>query len=435
MSNKNNAPIIFEYEPFKERLCECASSHPTWTSTISMLLEEHSEEENLNKLVEGLIEDAHPYRKVIAEWEEISKNVATHNGIDNLIRQFEDKGLLHPSKQPLGYLYGALLTLRSYALNPHLGENKAESNKISSIRSVLESGLEETLPSAFENSFEDYKVSQDTHAQEANLQELEKKFRDELDYIAKGDETDNIFRDVNKIGDKIIPQISKRLKTIVGNERFRKDLDKALKMSEQDIKEFTYKAQFNLDKQIKAVLDDLKEEFKTMLESEIRPQLQQVTPYLSLFVDTERHLKEIREDIKNWQKQTEKFIAETFQLPKDIQESCERFREDFRCLEILDKYEPNAEIDSEEVKTLKYLFGSHGTSVFARLNRKTKDLSIPRNVERIGKYVDEIDKRYKWQNKIESETSDDRLIHTFRHADTRLEDIGNYLKLLEEAIR
>lgn len=432
MSNENNELVIFEYSAFRERLRECASSLPTWTSTIHTLLDKHDGEKNLNKLVEGLTSDTHP-SEIIAAWNEISKNGAEHNKrIAAIIKDFEDRNVLNPSKKPLDYLLHALTTLYNYTSNPHLDANRAESDKISSIRLALNSELEKAQSSAFpevvfDDSTKQSEVFQDTHAQETNLQNLQKKFREELDYIAKGDETDNIFRDVKEIGDDIIPKIVGRLRTIVGNETFRKDLDKFRTQSEQDIDEFIYKAQSNIDKQIKATLDELEKGFQNMLESEIRLQFQQVAPYLGLFVSTEGKLKEVREDIENWQEQTEVFIAEFFQLPKDIQDSCERFREDFKCLETLEKYEQNPEIDSKEVETLKHLFGANGTNIFSRVNCEPEDLTIPENVEKIAIHVEEkIDNRYRWQNRAIFASSTE-LIRIFEYATTRLKDIDNYL--------
>ena len=266
----------------------------------------------------------------------------------------------------------------------------------------------------------------DTYQQEMNLQDLQKKFREELDYIAKGDETDDIFRDVQKINNGIIPDIVQILSPIVGNERFHLDLKECLKNLEMHIENFIFRAQSNIDKQIKAALDSLEEKFQETLQSEIRPQLQQVSPYLALFVSTERHLNEVREDIKDWQNRTEAFIGEFFQLPKDIKDSCERFREDFKCRDALKKYEQNGEINPEEVKALKHLFGTHGTDVFSRINCKPEDLSIPENVEKVADASEEINKRYKWQNKADHQHSDE-LARIFEHAATRLEDIDNYL--------
>ena len=136
--------------------------------------------------------------------------------------------------------------------------------------------------------------------------------------------------------------------------------------------------------------------------------------------------KKVREDIKDWQNRTEAFIGEFFQLPKDIKDSCERFREDFKCRDALKKYEQNGEINPEEVKALKHLFGTHGTDVFSRLNCKPEDLRIPENVEKVADASEEINKRYKWQNKADHQHSDE-LARIFEHAATRLEDIDNYL--------
>ena len=266
----------------------------------------------------------------------------------------------------------------------------------------------------------------DTYHQEMNLQNLQKKFREELDYIAKGKETDDIFRAAQKINNEIIPDIVQILSPIVGNERFHLDLKECLKNLEMHIENFIVRAQSNIKKQIKAALDSLEEKFQETLQSEIRPQLQQVSPYLALFVSTERHLNEVREDIKDWQNRTEAFIGEFFQLPKDIKDSCERFREDFKCLDALKKYEQNGEIDPEEAKALKHLFGTHGTDVFSRLNCKSEDLRIPENVEKVADASEKIDKRYKWQNKADYQLSDE-LTRIFEHAVIRLEDITNYL--------
>ena len=266
----------------------------------------------------------------------------------------------------------------------------------------------------------------DTYQQEMNLQDLQKKFREELDYIARGNETDDIFRDAQKINNEIIPDIVQILSPIVGNERFHLDLKECLKNLETRIEDVIVRAQSNINKQIKAALDLLEEKFQEKLQSEIRPQLQQVSPYLALFVSTERDLKEVRENIKDWQNRTEAFIGEFFQLPKDIKDSCERFREDFKCRDALKKYEQNGEIDPEEVKVLKHLFGTHGTDVFSRLNCKSEDLRIPENVEKVADASEKIDKRYKWQNKADYQLSDE-LVRIFEHAATRLEDINNYL--------
>ena len=266
----------------------------------------------------------------------------------------------------------------------------------------------------------------DTYQQEMNLQDLQKKFREELDYIARGNETDDIFRDAQKINNEIIPDIVQILSPIVGNERFHLDLKECLENLETRIENVIDRAQSNIDKQIKAALDSLEEKFQETLQSEIRPQLQQVSPYLALFVSTERALKAVREDIKDWQDRTEAFIGEFFQLPKDIKDSCERFREDFKCRDALKQYEQNGEINPEEVKALKHLFGTHGTDVFSRLNCKPEDLSISEKVEKVADASEEINKRYKWQNKADDQHSDE-LVHIFEHATTRLEDIDNYL--------
>lgn len=423
MSNENNDLVIFEYEAFRDRLYECARSLPTWTSTIHTLLDEHNGEENLNKLVESLTGDARPYGEVTAAWNETSQNVDTHNdSINSLIRQFQDKGFLNPSKQPLSYLYDALYTLHNYTSNLHVDANAEEKNKISSIRLALASGLEEVLPSA--DIMKASEVLQNTSTQEMNLQNLQKEFRDELDHIAKSAETDDIFQNINKIGDDIIPKIITKLGTIVGNERFRSELDASLKTLEQDIEASFTKAEANMDRQIKAALDELKKKLQNILESAIRPQLQQIAFHLDLFVYTAEDLKKVGEDIKNWQEQTEEFIAEFFQLPKDIQDSCERFREDFKCLEILEKNEQSAKINSKkEVEALKHLFGANGTNIFSRVNCKPEDLGIPENVEMVASHVEEI-YRYQWEK---TTSSSNELIRIFKHAAKRLEDINDYL--------
>jgi hypothetical protein len=273
---------------------------------------------------------------------------------------------------------------------------------------------------------EQSEVPSEVYSQEITLQNLQKKFREELDYIATGNETDDIFRDAQKINNEIIPDIVQILSPIVGNERFHLDLKECLKNLEMHIGDFIVRAQSNIDKQIKAALDSLEVKFEETVQTEIRPQLQQVSPYLALFVSTGRDIKKVREDIKDWQDRTEAFIEEFFQLPKDIKDSCERFREDFKCRDALEQYEQNGEINPEEVKVLKHLFGTYGTDVFSRLNCKPEDLRILENVEKVADASEEINKRYKWQNKADYQFSDE-LVHIFEHATTRLEDIDNYL--------
>ena len=442
MSNENNDLVIFEYKTFEERLYECASSSPAWAPVIHACIDKHKGEENLNKLVEGLTGEAYPQGDVIATWNEISENVAkTSENIDTLIQQFERRNLLDPSNQPLVSLIDALNTLILYSSGSHSsGVNHIEQKWMQKIRSTLTDNMEtwkedsdfvrlmEQDPDLARSMGTDAESEflPDTYHQEMNLKNLQKKFREELDYIAKGKETDDIFRAAQKINNEIIPDIVQILSPIVGNERFHLDLKECLKNLEMHIENFIVRAQSNIDKQIKAALDSLEEKFQETLQSEIRPQLQQVSPYLALFVSTERHLNEVREDIKDWQNRTEAFIGEFFQLPKDIKDSCERFREDFKCRDALKKYEQNGEINPEEVKALKHLFGTHGTDVFSRINCKPEDLSIPENVEKVADASEEINKRYKWQNKADHQHSDE-LARIFEHAATRLEDIDNYL--------
>jgi hypothetical protein len=430
MSNENNDLVIFEYKAFEERLRECASSSPAWAPVIQACIDKHNGEDNLNKLVEGLTGEAYPQGDVIATWNEISENVDKSNeSIDRLIQQFERRNLLDPSKQPLVSLIDALNTLILYSSGSQSsGMNHIEQNWMQKIRSTLADNMETwNKDSDFNQLMEqDPEFRPDTYHQEMNLQNLQKKFREELDYIATGNETDDIFRDAQKINNEIIPDIVQILSPIVGNERFHLDLKECLKNLEMHIGDFIVRAQSNIDKQIKAALDSLEVKFEETVQTEIRPQLQQVSPYLALFVSTEQALKEVREDIKDWQDRTEAFIGEFFQLPKDIKDSCERFREDFKCRDALEQYEQNGEINPEEVKVLKHLFGTYGTDVFSRLNCKPEDLRILENVEKVADASEEINKRYKWQNKADYQFSDE-LVHIFEHATTRLEDIDNYL--------
>ena len=430
MSNENNDLVIFEYTTFEKRLYECAISSPAWAPVIHACIDKHKGEENLNKLVEGLTGEAYPQGDVITTWNEISDNVDKSNKrIDNLIQRFKRRNLLDPSKQPLVSLIDALYTLIQYSSGSQSsGMNHVEQNWMQKIRSTLDDNMETWNKDSDFNQLmkQDPEFRPDTYHQEMNLKNLQKKFREELDYIAKGDETDDIFRDAQKINNEIIPNIVQILSPIVGNERFHLDLKECLKNLETHIGDFINRAQSNIDKQIKAALDSLEVKFEETVQTEIRPQLQQVSPYLDLFVSTERDLKEVRENIKDWQNRTEAFIGEFFQLPKDIKDSCERFREDFKCLDALKKYEQNGEIDPEEAKALKHLFGTHGTDVFSRLNCKSEDLRIPENVEKVADASEKIDKRYKWQNKADYQLSDE-LTRIFEHAVIRLEDITNYL--------
>lgn len=434
MSNENNDLVIFEYTAFRERLYECADSLPTWASTIHTLLEENNEE-TLNKLVEELKSDAPPFAKVITAWDETSEHVTKYNNdISQLIQTCEDRRMLVPSEQPSLYLIHAWDTLIATSMR----YMDMPGIDISSIQSKLEKGREEVQAELSDTDEQEAYAQKIEERNLQNLQNLQKKFCDELlknlrkklraelNYIAKGDETDNIFREVNKIANDIKPKIVEGLRTIVGNERFLSDLRASMKTLEQDIEGFTFKAQSNINKQINALLDEVEEEFQNILQSEIYAQLQEAIPYMGLFGYTVGTLRKFTEDIKNWQEQTEDLIAESFRLPQDIQDSCERFLEDFKCLEALEKDEQSAEINAEEVEALKHLFGANGTDIFSRVNCKPEDLRIPKNVEKVGTYVDEeINDRYRWENKTIYASSD--LIPIFKHAVIRLEDINNYL--------
>ncbi len=446
MSNENNDLVIFEYKTFRARLRECARSLPVWAPTIRACIYIHKGEENLNKLVEALTGEEPPCGDLIADWHKISENVAKHSeSIDALIQRLRARNLLTASEQPLVYLIDALNTLCLYTLGSHSFDmNPTEQNCMRKIGSTLRDQMKvwkedssfvarmKADPDLARIMGQDVHLEADTqmdqpeglpdvYSKEIDLQNLQKTFREELNYIAKSDETDDIFRDVKKISNKIIPDIVAKLGSI-GNERFRSDLDNHLEASKQDIKDFIYRSQSNMDKQIKAALDSLEEKFHEMLESDIRPQIQQVSPYLALFISAEHHLKEINEGLTDWHTRTAAFIEDFFQLPKDIRDSCESFREDLKCLDALKRHEQDQGIDPEEVKILKHLFGDNGTGVFARLNCKPEDLSIPENAEKIWERFSEIKKRC---NRIL--IIRDEIDWISEHAATRLEHIDTYL--------
>ena len=438
MLNENNDLVIFEYEAFEKRLYECARSAPALAGVIHACIDKHKGEENLKKLVEGLTSESQPYGGVIADLQKISKYVAKHReDTDSLIQQFRQKHLLDPSEQPLVHLIDAMNSLTQYGLSGYLFSGTSEEQEfMQTISSTLKNNIEELKkdrkfvqlmdknPELARLMGQD--VSADTNRQEMKplTEQLQEKFREELDYIPKGDETDDIFRDIKKISNEIIPDIIKILGPIVGNERFRSDLNNYLKELEQHIEHFIFRAQSNIDKQIKTALDSLQEKFQERLENKILPQLQQISPSLGLFVSTEHALKGISKNIKDWQNGTEAFITEFVQLPKDIKDSCEHFREDFKCLDALEKWEQNdvlrEEIEAKEVEVLKHLFGANGTDVSARLNCESE------NVMEIEKHALEIDEKYIWQTRADDAVSDE-LICIFKHAATRVKDIFNSL--------
>ena len=456
MSNKNDDLVIFEYAAFEKRLYDYALSYHVWAPVIQACIDTHNGEKNLNKLVVALGDEEHPYGALITVWHDISENVARHNErIEALIERFRARNLLAASEQPLVYLLDALNTLHLYTSeSPSFGMTPIEAECMEKIRSSLRDQMDDwKKDSSFvelmkENPDLARLMGQDVHldadtqmdppeglpdvySKEIDLQNLQKTFREELDCIAKSDETDDIFRDVKTISNEIIPDIVEKLGSIVGNERFRSDLENRLEASERDIEDFLYRAQSNIGKQITATLDTLEEKFQETLASEIRPQLQQVSPYLALFVSAERDLKDISEGLTDCHTRTEAFIAEFLQLPKDIKDSCESFREDSNCLDALKRRQQNQDIDPEEVKVLEHLFGANGTDVFARLNCKPEDLCISENVEKVGEFAwEKIDTRYNWQDKVidkTDKTSDER-VRIFKHATVRLQHIYAYLE-------
>jgi hypothetical protein len=442
MSNENNDLVIFEYEAFEKRLKDCALSLPAWAPIIQACIDKYKGEENLNQLVEELTSEAHPQSTVIATWNETSKNVADHSeSIDDLIRSFERRNLLSPSKQPLVYLLDALNTLILYSSSSLSGMNLRERKGMQTIYSTLKTYMEELMkgnpdlvrlmaedvhPDA-DTKTEQSEVPSEVYSQEITLQNLQKKFNEELAYIAKSDETDNIFRDVKKISNEIIPDLVKMLGPIVGSERFHSDRDTFLKELERGIEGFIFRAQSNINKQINSALESVREEFQDTLQLKIRPQLQLVSSHLALFVSTEQQLRKVREDMKDWQDRIEAFIGEFVQLPDDIKQSCENFCRDFECLAALKTYEQNGKIPSGEVETLKHLFGFQGTSVFKRLKLKSEDLSKSENAEEILDYGDEIRAEYQYRLDTlfaHSETLGDHVLSDiFRHALDRLEHI------------
>ena len=447
MPDANNNLVIFEYKVFRKRLFECARSLPSWEPLISGYLNRYTEEKNLDKIVEGLTSESNPCRDAIAAWHKASENVEEQiTSIDSLIREFEDKNLLNPTRQPIFYLMDALNTLIVYASSPNLyNVNTDDYDKILEIRKVLtdqHEKLREEYPALVDrvggdvSADTDTKMEQsegllDTYSKEIDIGNLEKMFREELTYIAQNDKTDDIFRDVKEIGNEIVPDIVKTLGSIVGNHRFHSDLGESMKTLERRIEDFIFSAQSNIDTQIKAALDSLGENFKDRLESEIRPQFQAVSPYLALFVKAEQRLRQVAENMEDSRNRIDAFIGKFFRLPDDIEKSCENFREDFKCLAALKRCEQNAEFNSEEVEVLKHLFGANGTDIFSRLKDcESEDLRIPKNVEKVWNYLEEkIDKRYKWKNK-EPHLTPDELVPIFKHAATRLEHI--YDNLMEK---
>ena len=433
MPNAKDTLVIFEYKAFRKRLRECADSLPAWESVIRVCLNKYTREKNLDKIVESLAA-SHPYSDAIAAWNKISQKAAADSRIIDLkIQEFKEKNLLIPTRQPVFYLMDVLNTLIMYTSSGHYFSdlNTDDYAKIQGIREAFKNHVEELTkkvgkdPNASPDT--DTKVEQserlpDIYSTARDIDNLREMFREELAYIAQSNNTDDIFRDVKEIGNEIIPDIVKTLGPIVGNQRFHSDLDASMKTLEARIEDFISSAQSNIDAQIKAALDALEENFKDRLESEIWPRLQTVSPYVTLFVSTEQVLREVSENLKAWQNRFEAFIAEFFQLPDDIQKSCENFRLDFQCRDALKKDEHNAEIDPEEAEVLKHLFGVNGTDVFARLNQTHVDLHKSDNRKKIIHHAIKIEEDYTWETRP-SDTFPDELNCIFKHAATRVTHI------------
>ena len=437
MSNTKDPLVIFEYKTFKKRLRECADSLPAWESVIRVCLNKYTQEKNLEKIVEALAA-SHPYSDAIAAWNEISQEAAANSKrIDSEIQAFKTKNLLIPTRQPVLYLMNALDTLMVYASSRHLYDvSTYDEAKISKIRDVLKDQREKLIeedPALVDRIREYTSTDTDTKAEPSEgvpaiyseareIDNLQQTFREELAYIARSDETDDIFRDVKEIGNEIIPDIVKTLGPIVGNERFHEDLEAALKTLEARIEAFISSAQSNINAQMKAARDVLEESFEDRLASGILPQLQAVSPYLTLFISTEQVLREVGENLEKWQNCFEQFIETYFQPPDDIQKSCENFRLDFQCLDALNACVQNGAIDTDEAEVLKRLFGGNGTDVFARLHQTRMDLRKPDNRKKIIHHAIKIQEDYAWETRL-SDTFPDELNCIFKHAATRVTHI------------
>ena len=252
-----------------------------------------------------------------------------------------------------------------------------------------------------------------------DIEPLQTMFHDELDFITKNSETDDIFRSVQEIGDEILSNIKMELTElapITGDT-----LDSTLEKSEEIIGEFVYESQRKIDEQITAAFETLKRTFDDKLVPKIKTEIQQISvPRLLGYNDPETlHaieslLKDLNQDIKDLEDRLEKF-------PDDLKQSCESFREDFKCLNALDKHKQSEEFEDKEVETLQCLFGVNGTSVYARLHTNSEDL------EEIAEHVYKIDQTYDWSVKSENQNLDE-LENIFEHAVKRLEHIEDYIE-------
>ena len=396
MSNKDNNLVIFEYTTFKKLirdwvdkvekeltdcLCilgkEAESTHigshfMDWVSTMKRCLLKCKSGRDLPQLLEAIAQESHRYDSAIEGLEAVSTDLAEHSeDIASLIQLLQDEQMRSPDNAPV---------------------------KTDHDWNWLQNLIMDEAPKQM-----------DVNPEQSVENRLQKVFAKELDYIAKNEDTDAIFEDVERIGDKLITDIGKKLELVLSSQRIA-DVRESLN---QDIKKFVWDSQVNISEQMTTAFKDLQRIFNDKLVPEIKAELARVSIPLRLFDGIEGHLSSFATEIASRKDQVDSFLEKFQRLREDVEPSCESFRQDFECRELLKKCQHN--LEREELKVLQHLFGSNGTNVFQRVQFKSEDR------KKVQDHIwDNIDKVYDWQTRCK--TGGD-LGYIFEHACNRLEHI------------
>lgn len=360
MSNKDNNLVIFEYTTFKKMICnwvekvkeelsdcicilgkESESTHigshfMDWVSTMNGYLLKYESERDLPQLLEAIAQGSHRYDSAIDAFEAVSKDLAERSGdIAFLIQLLRDEQM---------------------RLTESLEERYKDMVKIDQEWNWFQSIVLDEDPKQVDVN------------PEQGLGNLQKMFGKELDYIAKNQDTDSIFEDVERIGDRLIADIGKKLEPILDS----KPIDDVRESLNQDIKKFVGDSQANISEQMTTTFESLQRIFNDKLVPEIKAELARVSIPLRLSDRIERHLSSFATEIDYWKDQIDRFLEKVQQFREDVEPSCESFRRDFECQDLLKKCQHNLKTD--ELEDLQCLFGLNGTGVFTRVRFESENL-------------------------------------------------------------